>query len=71
METKCIICGGDGAGMSFEGLQKKPFFCERCLFLILMQKKYEELAEYCQSFDLQDNTRSPLASVNIWKKGAK
>lgn len=70
MTTECILCGASGKpGLMLGGLQGEPFFCERCLFLLLMQHKPSELGQYCKNADIQDETRSPLAPENLWREG--
>lgn len=68
---KCIICKhNEYFGFQFNALCGEPFFCDRCLFLILMKDRQSELANYCSSVELSDDTVSTLAPENIWKEGA-
>ena len=66
---KCIICKrNEDFGLQFDSLQNEPFFCQRCLFLILMRDADTELTQYCNNINTTDDTRSPLAVGNIWKE---
>jgi len=70
MKTKCIVCGVNGkTGLRFNGLQGEPFFCERCLFLILMGYKLDALTEYCNKLVPKDAKLPRLHPDNIWKEG--